>query len=109
MFSILREGLRNAVRHSGADHLLIEFVVTPEVTTGSVEDNGLGLRKTTDDGDGTTGGGLRSMKERATLLGGNLRLLPRPGGGTRVEVMVPLEGSGQPPAVSKNKKPEADG
>ena len=95
MYSILREGLRNAVGHSGADHLLIEFVVTPEATTGSVEDNGLGLRKTADDGDGTTGGGLRSMRERAALLGGNLRLLPRPGGGTRVEVKVPLEGSGQ--------------
>ncbi len=67
------------------------------------------LRQTFARGDGTTGGGLRSMKESATLLGGNLRLLPRPGGGTRVEVMVPLEGSGQPPAVSKNKKPEADG
>jgi signal transduction histidine kinase len=87
--------VRNAVRHSGADHLLVEFGVTPEAATGSVEDDGRGLEETTengtDGGNGTPGGGLKSMKERAALLGGHLRLLPRLGGGTRVEVTVPLD------------------
>ena len=37
-----------------------------------------------------TGRDCRSMKERAAVLGGRLRLLSRPGGGTRVEITVPL-------------------
>jgi signal transduction histidine kinase len=87
--------VRNAVRHSGADHLLVEFGVTPEAATGSVEDDGRGLEETTENGtdgsNGTPGGGLKSMKERAALLGGHLRLLQRLGGGTGVEVTVPLD------------------
>jgi signal transduction histidine kinase len=99
IFSILREGVRNAVRHSGADHVLIEFGVTPKAATGSVEDDGRGLLETAENGtDGSNlaaGEGLRSMKERAALLGGRLRLHSRPGRGTRVEVTVPLDVSGQ--------------
>jgi signal transduction histidine kinase len=95
IFSILREGLRNAVRHSGSDHLLVELSLTAEAATGSVEDDGRGLTESTesgtDGGNGAAGGGLRSMKERAALLGGHLRLLSPPGGGTRVEVTVPLD------------------
>jgi signal transduction histidine kinase len=98
IFSILREGVRNAVRHSGADHVLIEFGVTQETVTGSVEDDGRGIPESAmigdGGGDGAAGVGLRSMKERAALLGGHLRLLSPPGGGTRLEFTVPLGGSG---------------
>ena len=99
MFSILREGVRNAVKHSGADHLLVELNLTTEAATGSIEDDGRGLTESAehgaDGGNGAAGGGLRSMKERAALLGGHLRLLSPPGGGTRIEVTVPLERRGQ--------------
>src|SRR5215210_6074975 len=94
IFSVLREGVRNAVQHSGADHVLIEFGVTQEVATGSVEDDGRGLQEAQNNdggGNGVAGVGLRSMKERAALLGGQLHLLSRPGGGTRVEITVPLK------------------
>lgn len=91
IFSILREGLRNAVEHSGAGHVLVEVGITAEAATGSVEDDGQGLPESAGKGDdGGNGAGLRSMKERAALLGGRLRLLSRPGGGTRVEITVPL-------------------
>ena len=35
---------------------------------------------------------LRSMRERAEMLGGTLRLNTAPGAGTRAEVRVPLDG-----------------
>jgi signal transduction histidine kinase len=36
--------------------------------------------------------GLRSMAERAEMVGAELRVDSRPGAGTGVEVRVPLEG-----------------
>ena len=38
------------------------------------------------------GVGLRSMRERAEMLGGDLRVDSSPGSSTRVEVKVPLDG-----------------
>jgi signal transduction histidine kinase len=38
------------------------------------------------------GVGLRSMRERAEMLGGDLHADSRPGGSTRVELRVPLDG-----------------
>lgn len=41
---------------------------------------------------GFVGGWLRSMRERAKMLGGSLRVDSEPGTGTRVELRVPLDG-----------------
>jgi signal transduction histidine kinase len=38
------------------------------------------------------GVGLRSMRERAEMLGGTLRVDSEPGEGTRLEIRVPLDG-----------------
>jgi signal transduction histidine kinase len=58
IFSILREGVRNAVRHSGADHLLVELSLTTEAATGSVEGDGRGLTESAEHGaDGGNGAG----------------------------------------------------
>lgn len=88
LFLILREAVRNAAAHSGAGSIAVGLDVTPEKVLGRVEDDGRGMPR--ENGDGT-GVGLRSMKERAALLGGNLRVLARPGGGTRIEASIPLE------------------
>ncbi|RFU39836.1 sensor histidine kinase, partial [Actinomadura logoneensis] len=36
--------------------------------------------------------GLRGMRERAAALGGSFRAGPRPGGGFRVEAVLPIDG-----------------
>jgi signal transduction histidine kinase len=38
--------------------------------------------------------GLAGMRERAGLLGGSLEMHSKPGGGTRVNVRLPLMGQG---------------
>ncbi|HZC18766.1 MAG TPA: PAS domain S-box protein, partial [Rubrobacteraceae bacterium] len=89
LFLILREALRNAVAHSECDQIVIELDITPQRVAGSVEDDGRGFKT----GDERPGGGLRSMEERAELLGSTFDMSSEPGAGTRVEVCVPLNGS----------------
>jgi signal transduction histidine kinase len=88
LFLMLREAVRNAVSHSGCGSLSVGLDIAPERVVGSVEDDGQGF----DDDAGNGGVGLRSMRERAALLDGDLKLDCEPGRGTRVELSVPLTG-----------------
>ncbi len=89
LFLILREGIRNAVTHSGASMITIEVDITENQVKAAVEDDGRGfeLEEEVDQPGGT---GLASMKERASLLGGTLALASEPGKGTRIEIFLPL-------------------
>ena len=51
-----------------------------------VEDDGRGI-----DLDGHAGVGFESMRNRAEELGGELRIALRPGGGTVLAAMLPLQ------------------
>ncbi|WP_083759908.1 sensor histidine kinase [Rubrobacter xylanophilus] len=86
LYMILREGIRNAVAHSGTEVLVLEVEVGPEEVRAAVTDHGRGF----DASSGAEGVGLSSMRERAQLLRGDFRLLATPGEGTRVEVRIPL-------------------
>jgi PAS domain S-box-containing protein len=87
VFIILREAVRNAARHSGGEGVSVSVEISPEEVVGRVEDEGMGFEGTK---EGTMG--LRSMRERAVLLGGVLRIESGEGSGTKVEVRVPLNG-----------------
>ena len=59
---------------------------------GLVEDDGEGFDpEAVGDATPSWGVGLRSMRERAEMLDGGLRLDSELGDGTRVELWVPLE------------------
>jgi signal transduction histidine kinase len=86
-YMVLREGVRNAVAHSGSDRIEVKVGITPQHVTAQVRDHGVGL----DPEDGTTEGmGLSSMEERVSLLGGSFELVPESGGGAMAEVVLPL-------------------
>ncbi len=87
LFRIVQESLTNVVRHAGATRVDIRLVETAEGLRLTIADDGCGFdagRK------GTRGIGLVSMRERATALGGRFRIIATPGGGTTIEVDVPL-------------------
>lgn len=91
VFLILREAVGNALTHSGADDITIRLQTGGETMVAAVEDDGSGPgggRPVPE--DETAGLGLRSMLERAALLGGSFTVTPRPSGGTRVDVTVPM-------------------
>lgn len=87
LYMVLREGVRNAVAHSGSDRITVEVGITPNQVTAVVKDRGVELVA----GDPAQEGiGLRSMQERTSLLGGTFTLRADPGGGARAEVRLPL-------------------
>ena len=93
----LREALSNASRHAGAT----EIVVTARLDRGrlvlTVADDGVGFDPSAAREAGHHG--LRNMATRARQLDGRLDVRSRPGGGTRVELSVPLEGARHPRAT----------
>jgi signal transduction histidine kinase len=87
LYMVLREGVRNAVAHSGSERIEVDVSITPRHVFARVRDHGTGL----DPEDGITEGlGLSSMEERVELLGGSFELVPGPGDGTKAEVSLPL-------------------
>jgi signal transduction histidine kinase len=88
LFAILREAVRNAVSHSGAELITVQLSNSDSNLTVSVDDDGAGLPLP--DVESPSSLGLWSMRERAALLGGTFRLHCGPSGGTRVQITVPL-------------------
>jgi signal transduction histidine kinase len=61
--------------------------VADEMLQLNVADNGRGFRPEETSGDGV---GVQGMKERARLMGGDLRVISEPRGGTSVHLSVPI-------------------
>ncbi|MGB3682392.1 MAG: ATP-binding protein, partial [Rubrobacteraceae bacterium] len=89
VYLILREAVRNAVRHSGCSRITVGLDVTPQEFSGFVRDDGRGLTGK-ENGDSPDGFGLQSMSERAGLMKGETRVYSLSEGGTGMEVRVPL-------------------
>ena len=88
----MREAIRNILRHSDCLRIGITVRVSDGEIYGLVEDGkGFDLEAV---GKATLSWdvGLRSMRERAEMLGRSLRVASRPGAGTRVELRVLLDG-----------------
>lgn len=87
LLRIIQEALTNARRHSGARHVLVSLWGEERELVAEVSDDGRGLGP-----DAAPGVGLRSMRERAAALGGELEVRGEPGSGTTVRVRVPRPG-----------------
>jgi signal transduction histidine kinase len=82
---ILHEALTNAVRHGAAGQIVVRLSGGQNQPHLSIADDGCGFDVAAARRAGN-GLGLISMGERAQMLGGNLNLASKPGGGTVVEV-----------------------
>jgi two-component system sensor histidine kinase UhpB len=87
IYRLVQEGLTNAARHGAAKRVWIAITAMDAVIRVTVEDDGVGF--VTQSGGGM---GLKGMRERLSALNGELRLGVRPGGGTRLEAMIPRAG-----------------
>ncbi|GHO76907.1 hypothetical protein KSD_46780 [Ktedonobacter sp. SOSP1-85] len=84
-YRIIQEALTNVMRHAGARSCLIQLDCDDALNL-AIRDDGRGLPA-----EPSLGVGIRSMRERAAELGGSCSVENVPSGGTRVNVVLPLE------------------
>jgi NarL family two-component system sensor histidine kinase LiaS len=85
LFRIAQEALANVARHSQARHVELVLEYGPSSVVLAISDDGRGF----DPQNQVAGLGLRSMRERAEMLSGELTVSSRPGNGTCVSVTCP--------------------
>jgi signal transduction histidine kinase len=89
VYRIVQEALTNVVRHSGATEVSISLDALDGELHLRVDDNGRGLRALPL--DHPEGLGLRIMRYRAQMIGGDLTIEPAGNGGTSVHCSFTLE------------------
>ena len=91
-YRLVQEALTNALRHAGPSRVRVGVWREDDTLVLDIVDDGVG-------GVGGVGGmvqprtsghGLVAMRERVTMLGGQLHVGPRDGGGWAVEAVLPL-------------------
>ena len=88
-FRIVQEALRNAKKHGGASSAEVSLQMVDDQIHLIVSDQGVGFDPR--EAKMKEGLGLRSMEERARLLGGRFSVRSAAGRGTTIEAWLPLE------------------
>jgi len=97
IYRIFQECLTNIAKHAGATEVSIAVKEHDDLISLMIEDNGAGFdpasvlaRRA-----GGRGLGLAALDERARILGGTLEIQSRPGAGTRVTCIIPVDQAGK--------------
>jgi len=90
LYRAAQEALTNVQRHAEAQQVWLTLRVDDGVARLQVRDDGRGLPSDAEE----HGFGLRGLRERASQLGGELRLESRPGG-TKLSLCLPLTDAGR--------------
>jgi signal transduction histidine kinase len=105
IYRVVQEALTNVSRHAQASRAVVSVTEREGVVRASVTDDGKGLPEADrlgPRGDGLEGGfGMSGMRERAELVGGELELVPAPGKGTVMRLVVPLAGRPDPAVLDR--------
>lgn len=90
LYRIGQEAMHNTVKHARATTIELSLQATSDGIVLVVRDDGAGF----DTGGSFPGHlGLRSMRERATRLGGDVKMESKPGHGTVVRARIPAQTS----------------
>jgi len=93
LYRIAQEALTNVAKHAGTGQAWLELGFEGDRAVLRVSDSGRGFDLDEALGNGL---GLFTMRERAQLVHGTLKIGTAPGAGTRIEVTVPLRTTSEP-------------
>lgn len=91
LYRIAQEATNNAIKHAGANRIVIQLSHTLNRLTLEIRDNGKGFSG----GGSVLGMGLHIMNYRANTIGAEFDVQSAPGQGTRVICVLPLSGNGR--------------
>jgi len=91
LLRIAQEALTNVRRHALATEVEVKLESTSDEVEMIVKDNGKGFSLADLEESPPGYHGLNIIKERAEALGGSLNISTAPGGGTAVEINLPIE------------------
>lgn len=91
VFRVVQEAVNNALRHAGANHIVVRLRSSDDGMLVEVEDDGVGfdpqaVRERVRRGQHL---GLLGMAERVHASGGRFSIDARPGSGSRIEAWIP--------------------
>jgi two-component system NarL family sensor kinase len=89
VFRIAQEGLNNIVKHAKATKVTLHVLDKEDELYFMLEDNGKGFNETKMVNN--SGLGLRNIRERATLLNGQVEINSTPDVGTVIEIHIPAQ------------------
>ncbi len=88
LYRVAQEALANVARHSRASAITVDLAYATGQVCLSVADNGVGFDPQT---DGSSGFGMRGMRERLAAFGGTLSIESAPDRGAKVTARVPMK------------------
>jgi len=89
LYRMIQEIITNALKHAKCDEIKVEIEYGSGEMNYIVADNGEGFDVSVMNNSETNGSGLRHLKNRANLLGGQLTLTSSEQTGTRYEIKCP--------------------
>jgi signal transduction histidine kinase len=100
VFRMFQEMLTNVARHANASRVTVSVGLEGNTLIVTVQDNGRGVPS---DKPAASSTGILGMRERVSLLGGQLEVSGRPQQGTTVVVRIPLENRRRAPRVADRR------
>jgi two-component system NarL family sensor kinase len=91
LYRLIQEALTNVERHADASELVLRLSHQRDAVRLDLRDNGRGFDPQAN--RHVLGIGLRNMRERVELLGGDYRFDTGPGEGVRIRVRLPIKTS----------------
>ena len=88
---VVQEALTNVRKHARASHVTVRFENATPLARIVVEDDGLGFATDRSDRTASPRFGMRTMAERMSLIGGEVKVQSARGRGTRVIAVLPAE------------------
>jgi signal transduction histidine kinase len=91
LYRILQEALTNVIKHSHARQVWVVLSLEEHNITLTIQDNGTGF--ILDENETRNGIGITSLRERVTLVGGELAISSSAAKGTIISARLPIEDS----------------